>query len=131
MNKSYKAALVMIATLSAPVMAENNSTTFNHKDWEVVCDNTLTCRAAGYSKEEEASGSVLLVRKAGADAPLVVDVVLAEMESDETAPQSNWFCGLMTKRSVKLSRRTRYLAVVSRANSGADRGSKRQRQSRI
>ena len=88
MNKSYKAALVMIATLSAPAMAENNSTTFNHKDWEVVCDNTLTCRAAGYSKEEEASGSVLLVRKAGADAPLVVDVVLAEMESDETAPQS-------------------------------------------
>jgi hypothetical protein len=87
MNKSYKAALVMIATLSAPVMAENNSTTFNHKDWEVVCDNTLTCRAAGYSKEEEASGSVLLVRKAGANAPLVVDVVLAEMESDETAPQ--------------------------------------------
>lgn len=87
MNKSYKAALVMIATLSAPVMAENNGTTFNHKDWEVVCDNTLTCRAAGYSKEEEASGSVLLVRKAGADAPLVVDVVLTEMESDETAPQ--------------------------------------------
>ncbi|MCL5500728.1 DUF1176 domain-containing protein [Escherichia coli] len=87
MNKSYKAALVMIATLSAPVMAENNSTTFNHKDWEVVCDNTLTCRAAGYSKEEEASGSVLLVRKAGANTPLVVDVVLAEMESDETSAQ--------------------------------------------
>jgi hypothetical protein len=106
MNKSYKAALVMIATLSAPVMAENNSTTFNHKDWEVVCDNTLTCRAAGYSKEEEASGSVLLVRKAGANAPLVVDVVLAEMESDETSPQPKLVCGLMTKRSVKSSRKT-------------------------
>lgn len=87
MNNSYKAAFVMMATLSAPVLADNNGTSFNHKDWEVVCDNTLTCRAAGYSPEEEASGSVLLTRKAGADTPVTVDVVLAEMESDETVQQ--------------------------------------------
>ncbi|WP_437887406.1 DUF1176 domain-containing protein [Phytobacter sp. V91] len=87
MNNSYKAALVMMATVSAPVLADNSGTAFNHKNWEVVCDNTLTCRAAGYSQEEEASGSVLLTRKAGADAPVTADVVLAEMESDETAPQ--------------------------------------------
>ena len=87
MNNSYKAAFVMMATLSAPVLADNNGTSFNHKDWEVVCDNTLTCRAAGYSPEEEASGSVLLTRKAGADTHVTVDVVLAEMESDETVQQ--------------------------------------------
>lgn len=87
MNKRYKAAFVMMATLSAPVLADNNGTSFNHKDWEVVCDNTLTCRAAGYSPEEEAIGSVLLTRKAGADTPVTVDVVLAEMESDETVQQ--------------------------------------------
>lgn len=81
-----KAALVIMATLSAPVLADD-SASFSHKDWEVVCDNTLTCRAAGYSKEEEASGSVLLVRKAGADAPLTVDVVLAEMETEDSEAQ--------------------------------------------
>lgn len=87
MNNSYKAAFVMMATLSAPVLADDSGTSFSHKDWEVVCDNTLTCRAAGYSQEEEASGSVLLTRKAGADTPVTVDVVLAEMESDETVQQ--------------------------------------------
>jgi hypothetical protein len=96
MNNRYKAAFVMMATLSAPVLAEDSGTSFNHKDWEVVCDNTLTCRAAGYSQEEEASGSVLLTRKAGADTPVTVDVVLAEMESDETVQQpklSLWIDG--------------------------------------
>lgn len=87
MNNSYKAAFVMMATLSAPALADNSGTSFSHKDWEVVCDNTLTCRAAGYSQEEEASGSVLVTRKAGADTPVTVDVVLAEMETDETVPQ--------------------------------------------
>jgi hypothetical protein len=91
MNNSYKAAFVMMATLSAPVLADNYGTSFNHKDWEVVCDNTLTCRAAGYSKEEEVAdgsvGSVLLTRKAGADTPVTVDVVLAEMDADETVAQ--------------------------------------------
>lgn len=88
MNSSIKAALVMAATLSASALAEQNSVSFDHKDWEVVCDNTLTCRAAGYSAEEEASGSVLVTRKAGPDTPITVDVVLAEMDSDDTAPQT-------------------------------------------
>ncbi|MGK9172439.1 DUF1176 domain-containing protein [Yokenella regensburgei] len=91
MNNSYKAAVLMMATLSAPVLADDSGTAFNHKDWEVVCDNTLTCRAAGYSQEEEVAGgsvgSVLLTRKAGADTPVTVDVVLAEMEADETVQQ--------------------------------------------
>ncbi|QJT78986.1 DUF1176 domain-containing protein [Kosakonia sp. MUSA4] len=88
MNSGIRAALVMAATLSAPALAEQSGISFDHKDWEVVCDNTLTCRAAGYSAEEEASGSVLITRKAGPDMPITVDVVLAEMDADETAPQA-------------------------------------------
>lgn len=88
MNSSIKAALVMAATLSAPALAEQSGISFDHKDWEVVCDNTLTCRAAGYSAEEEASGSVLITRKAGPDTPVTVDVVLAEMDADEPTPQA-------------------------------------------
>lgn len=96
MKSGIKAALVMTATLSAPALAEPPGISFDHKDWEVVCDNTLTCRAAGYSAEEEASGSVLITRKAGPDTPITVDVVLAEMDADETAPQpalSLWIDG--------------------------------------
>lgn len=88
MNSSIKATLVMAAALSLPAMAEHSGISFEHKDWEVVCDNTLTCRAAGYSAEEEASGSVLITRKAGPDTPVTVDVVLAEMEADEATPQA-------------------------------------------
>lgn len=39
---------------------------FFHKDWEVVCDNTGTCRAAGYHEDNaEARVSVLVTRRPG------------------------------------------------------------------
>lgn len=39
---------------------------FAHKDWQLVCDNTHTCRAAGYSIDgSDLPISVLLTRKAG------------------------------------------------------------------
>ncbi|WP_039057582.1 DUF1176 domain-containing protein [Enterobacter sp. Bisph1] len=85
MKSSIKAALIITATLSAQVLAAQNSVSFDHKDWQVVCDNTLTCRAAGYSAEEEATGSVLITRKAGPQTPVTVDVVLAEMDADDNA----------------------------------------------
>ncbi|RRO10681.1 DUF1176 domain-containing protein [Pectobacterium aquaticum] len=67
--------------------------TFFHKDWEVVCDNTLTCRAAGYSSEEQYTGedkeaqdvSILLTRHAGQNTPITADVTLAEV--DNAIPQ--------------------------------------------
>ncbi len=39
---------------------------FVHRDWELACDNTRTCRAAGYhSDADELAVSLLLTRKAG------------------------------------------------------------------
>lgn len=45
---------------------------FLHKDWELACDNTGTCRAAGYQAEDHLARpvSVLLQRAAGAHAPV-------------------------------------------------------------
>lgn len=41
---------------------------FAHHDWEVVCDNTNTCRIVGYSAENaQLPLSVLLISKAGAN----------------------------------------------------------------
>ncbi|MCE0495944.1 DUF1176 domain-containing protein [Vibrio salinus] len=46
--------------------------TFQHKDWYLACDNTGTCRAAGYAKEGSQEnfepGAIFLVRNAGAAA---------------------------------------------------------------
>jgi len=43
------------------------SVRFQHNDWELACDNTRTCRAAGYHAEEDnnAPVTVLLERRAG------------------------------------------------------------------
>lgn len=40
---------------------------FDHEDWQLVCDNTRTCRAAGYQRDDaDMPVSVLLTRQAGA-----------------------------------------------------------------
>jgi Protein of unknown function (DUF1176) len=47
---------------------------FQHKDWELACDNTGMCRAAGYTAEgsDSRAASVLLTRAAGAATPIRV-----------------------------------------------------------
>jgi Protein of unknown function (DUF1176) len=47
---------------------------FRHKDWELACDNTRTCRAAGYSAEASLGSvaSILLSRIAGASTPIAI-----------------------------------------------------------
>lgn len=35
---------------------------FQHHDWVVACDNTRTCRAAGYASGDDSTLSVLLTR---------------------------------------------------------------------
>ncbi|MFJ5366010.1 DUF1176 domain-containing protein [Pectobacterium punjabense] len=78
----------LIAGIPALAFATTfTDSSFSHKDWEVVCDNTLTCRAAGYSSEEQYAGdeqdvpgiSLLLTRHAGKNAPITADVMLAEV----------------------------------------------------
>jgi hypothetical protein len=79
----YTATLIAITLLTPIAWAQDKSSTtsdaritqgqyFQHKDWELACDNTRTCRAAGYP-EEGALGSVasiLLSRAAGAGTPV-------------------------------------------------------------
>lgn len=53
---------------------------FTHHDWELVCDNTGACRAAGYQDDADTfrrSASVLLTRLAGENAPVVGQFALA------------------------------------------------------
>ncbi|MFT4269590.1 MAG: DUF1176 domain-containing protein [Pantoea sp.] len=79
-------AIALFASMAAPLWADDSGISFSHKDWELACDNTLTCRAAGYSTEEGAGGSVLLTRQAGANTPVSGEVVLADAMEDEPKP---------------------------------------------
>ncbi|QZN96096.1 DUF1176 domain-containing protein [Symbiopectobacterium purcellii] len=57
---------------------------FTHKEWDLVCDNTLTCRASGYSPDSVTFGvSVLLTRKAGAGTPVDNWVMLSDGLGDD------------------------------------------------
>lgn len=76
----------LLALAAAPSFAAKPpGTEFSHYDWELVCDNTLTCRAAGYQADDvEPAVSVLLERAAGAGKPVAAQVRLGTY--DDTAP---------------------------------------------
>ncbi len=78
--------LVMAGKAQKPV----KGITFEHKDWQLVCDNTGTCRAAGYQLEDETERlvSVLLTRKAGDDSKVRGAVKLALAENLHIAQSS-------------------------------------------
>ncbi len=60
---------------------------FTHKDWSVDCDNTGTCRASGYQRDEDPLPvSVLLTRAAGPDAPIAAQVQFGSGGDDATSP---------------------------------------------
>lgn len=79
-------AVLLLAATSATA-AEPPDVGFTHKDWELSCDNTRTCRAAGYHVEEGEEGavSVLLTRKAGPGQPVTAEVQLGSYNDDDRA----------------------------------------------
>ncbi|MDO4250430.1 MAG: DUF1176 domain-containing protein, partial [Moraxella sp.] len=65
---SYKTVLLALGLSSLAMSARAfEPQTFDYKDWELVCDNTATCRAVGYHADsgEYAGISLLLTRQAG------------------------------------------------------------------
>lgn len=66
--------------------AKREGIRFSHGDWEIACDNTGACAAAGYNKEGDSftrSISVLLSRAAGAAQPVVARLQVADDEKEE------------------------------------------------
>lgn len=82
---------------------------FEHKDWEIACDNTRTCRAAGYQTEEiGASASVMLTRAAGPDQAVTAEVQLAQNEDDSKLPGVlQMFVGKQALGAIRLDREKR------------------------
>jgi len=78
---------LLLVALAGPMVA--NAQSFEGKDWQVVCDNTRTCRAAGYSAEGgDAPVSVLFSRASGAGMPVFVELQLGTLDARSVHPAS-------------------------------------------
>ena len=72
-------ALLLTMAALAALPAQAGDTDFDHEDWQLVCDNTRTCRAAGYQRDDaEMPVSVLFTRNAGAGTAVAGRVMLGD-----------------------------------------------------
>ncbi|MFP8967465.1 DUF1176 domain-containing protein [Pokkaliibacter sp. CJK22405] len=83
--------LLPLLSWAAPAILPENlrpGVHFEHGDWEVSCDNTRTCRMAGYQDEssQSASLSVLLERTAGPSTPVLGQFQLGTYDDDGASP---------------------------------------------
>lgn len=85
---SRRAASVVLFVASAwPFAAGAQS--FESKDWQLVCDNVRSCRAAGYSVAgSDAPVSVLFSRAAGPGMPVVAELQLGTLDPRSVRPGS-------------------------------------------
>lgn len=58
---------------------------FQHKDWELACDNTGTCRAVGYQANQEPNMALLLQRVAGQPSPIEGFIQVLPEQAPKTA----------------------------------------------
>ena len=64
MKKVLLLALLPIAAMATSIKAIGE----NYQDWDLICDNTGTCRMAGYQEEGDDPVSILFTRAAGENA---------------------------------------------------------------
>lgn len=86
-NKTVITACALISTLfMSPLSNAGTPVEFVSQDWQVVCDNTRTCRLAGYQdeKDSEFPVSILLTRQAGANAQVEGKVKLGSAKNSST-----------------------------------------------
>lgn len=86
----YRVRLVLLGltlaiTQSVQAAQIEEAVNFTYKDWDLICDNTRTCRAAGYSSDDtDPAASVLITREAGPSTPVTNQVMLADYEGETT-----------------------------------------------
>lgn len=85
----FMAGLALVVSQGVYAITSAQSVSFSHKDWDLICDNTLTCRAAGYSISDSVpAATVLLTRKAGPATPLTNQVMLSDYDGNTASKTS-------------------------------------------
>ena len=96
MKTSKTLIVATISLLSLPAMAGYGTVSegwgFVQDDWQVVCDNTRTCRAAGYASEAliDTPASILLTALPKVALPKVQIQFISEVPLDELKPVELW-----------------------------------------
>jgi hypothetical protein len=89
MTVSSAIIALFLGTLAIPfadVVARTLGISFQHNDWELACDNTGTCRAAGYQAgEDQPAVSLLLVRSAGPRQEITARIQLGSASNRDIA----------------------------------------------
>lgn len=76
LSKCLVLPLIFLSSLA--FADEPSGLSYSHQDWELACDNTRTCRAAGYHSDyAELRVSVLLTRKAGPNQPVTGQLMIS------------------------------------------------------
>ena len=79
--------IALLAAAAWPPAAHAQA--FDGKDWQLVCDNTRACRAAGYSAEgSDAPVSVLVARASGPGQPAYLELQLGVLDARSVRPAS-------------------------------------------
>lgn len=87
LSPRYATISLLLLINGASTAAPPASLSFTHNDWEIACDNTRTCRAAGYQRDgDEPPVSVLFTREAGPGKPVKGQVMLGSYDGDAAAP---------------------------------------------
>ena len=75
---------------------------FTHKDWELACDNTRTCRAVGYHRDGDRDNplALLLERQAGVATVTTAKLMLGYYGDNETPPMPASLDVLVNGRSL-------------------------------
>ncbi len=78
-SKFLGSSIVFISAIAiSPASYAASPVEYTNKDWQVVCDNTRTCRMAGYQADinSDFAASILLTRPAGANAEVTGEIKL-------------------------------------------------------
>ena len=83
---------------------------FQHQDWELACDNTGTCRAAGYQTDDnfEQPISVLLTRKAGQN-----QAIQGQLQIQNDVPQATLFLNGRALQQLRFNENIANLSAAS------------------
>lgn len=88
MRVLFPSVLSVLLALSSPLVAAATTMPegayFQHHDWVVACDNTRTCRAAGYASGENSTLSVLLTRDGGPQQPVRGEMSLRPIDGQQS-----------------------------------------------
>ncbi|QOF80718.1 DUF1176 domain-containing protein [Variovorax sp. 38R] len=80
MKSACVAVALLLGALSVGAAGKKELVSFSHNDWELVCDNTRTCRAAGYQADggEHQQVSMLITRVAGPNTALDIQLQIGD-----------------------------------------------------